>query len=151
MTKLSRLTACALILVATVANVTYARDLDKSDPDRAQILAAVHRLNDSEPDLKDYRYFVVDLIKDHDAAFACIGLTDKDGSLEMTDDQVEIMKFALERRNAQWVATDLGGVGFAVGAKPVQSDCKVEGRIVNTRDDVNVALKATGHKSLSAR
>ncbi|KUY76520.1 hypothetical protein WI25_06840 [Burkholderia cepacia] len=35
MTKLSRLTACALILVATVANVTYARDLDKSDPDRA--------------------------------------------------------------------------------------------------------------------
>ncbi|WP_175889990.1 hypothetical protein [Burkholderia cepacia] len=151
MTKLSRLTACALILVATVANVTYARDLDKSDPDRAHILAAVHRLNDSEPDLKDYRYFVVDLIKDRDAAFACVALTDKDGSLEMTDDQVEIMKFALERRNAQWVATDLGGVGFADGAKPVQSDCKVEGRIVNTRDDVNVALKATGHKSLSTR
>ncbi|MCA8152956.1 hypothetical protein [Burkholderia contaminans] len=151
MIKLFKLTACALIFVATVSNVAYARDLDKSDPDRAHILAAVHRLNDGEPDLKDYHYFVVDLIKDHDAAFACVALADKDGSLEMTDDQAEIMKFALEKRNVQWVATDLGGVGFAVGAKPVQSDCKVEGRTVDTRDDVNAALKATGHKPFSSR
>ncbi|WP_322085113.1 hypothetical protein [Burkholderia sp. BCC1999] len=151
MMKLSRLTSCALILVAPVANVTYARDLDKSDPDRAHILAAVHRLNDSEPDMKDYHYFVVDLIKDRDAAFACVALTDKDGSLEMADDQAEIMKFALNKRSAQWVATDLGGVGFAVGAKPLQSACKVDGRIVSTRDDVNVALKATGHKPFSPR
>lgn len=151
MMTLSKLAACAWILVATVANVTYARDLDKRDPDRAPILAAVHRLNDREPDLKDYHYFVVDLIEDRDAAFACVALTDKGGSLEMTDDQAEIMKFALDKRSAQWVATDLGGVGFAAGAKPVQSDCKVEGRIVNTRDDVNIALKATGHKPFSPR
>ncbi|KVL89819.1 hypothetical protein WJ50_14245 [Burkholderia ubonensis] len=149
MMKLSKLAACALIFTGTLTNVAHSRDLDKSDPDRAHILAAVHQLNDREPDLKDYRYFVVDLVKDHDAAFLCVALADKDGELVVTDDQAGIMTFALEKRNLQWVATKLGGVGFAVGAKPVQSDCKVGGRIVSTRDDINAALKATEHKPLA--
>ncbi|WP_431822006.1 hypothetical protein [Burkholderia sp. F1] len=151
MMKLSRLAACALIFTATLTNVAHARDLDKSDRDRAHILAAVHRLNDREPDLRDYHYFVVDLVKDHDAAFLCVALADKDGDLVLTDDQAGIMTFALEKRNPQWVATKLSGVGFAVGAKPVQSDCKVDGRIVSTRDDINAALKVTGHKPLASR
>lgn len=45
--KLSRLAACALIFTATLANVAYTRDLDKSDPDRAHILAATDQ--DSGP------------------------------------------------------------------------------------------------------
>ncbi|KUZ72268.1 hypothetical protein WI36_17740 [Burkholderia ubonensis] len=151
MMKLFKLAACALISGTTLTNAAYARDLDKSDPDRAQILAAVHRLNDSKPELKDYRYFVVDLIKDRDAAFLCVALADKDGDLMLTDDQAGIMTFALEKRTPQWVATKLSGVGFAAGAKPVQSDCKVDGRIVNTRDDINAALKATGHEPFSSR
>ncbi len=149
--KLSKFAACALIFSATFTTAAYARDLDKSDPDRAQILAAVHRLNDSKPELKDYRYFVVDLAKDHDAAFLCVALADKDGDLMLTDDQAGIMTFALQKRNPQWVATKLSGVGFAAGAKPVQSDCKVNGRIINTRDDVNVALKAMGHEPFPSR
>ncbi|VWB11755.1 hypothetical protein BLA6993_00383 [Burkholderia lata] len=151
MMKLTKLAACALILTTAIANIAYARDLDKSDSDRAQILAATHRLNDTKPELKDYRYVVVDLLKDHDAAFLCVALADKDGELMLTDDQAGIMTFALERRNPQWVATKLSGVGFAAGAKPVQSDCNVDGRIVNTRDDINAALKATGHKPFSSR
>lgn len=47
MMKLSRLAACALIFTATLTNVAYARDLDKSDPDRAHILAATDQ--DSGP------------------------------------------------------------------------------------------------------
>ncbi|WP_412530250.1 hypothetical protein [Burkholderia lata] len=151
MMKVSKLAACALILGATLANVAFARDLDKSDPDRAQILAAVHRLNDRDPEMKDYRYFVVDLLKDHDAAFLCVALAEKDGGLILTDDQAGIMTFALEKHHPQWVATELSGVGFAAGAKPVQSDCNVDGRAVNTRDDINAALKATGHKPLFSR
>ncbi|MGU7779679.1 hypothetical protein [Burkholderia sp. PU8-34] len=151
MMKLSKLAACAVTFTVALANVAYARDLDRSDPDRAHILAAVHRLNDKEPDLKDYHYVVADLVKDHDAAFVCVALADKDGNLEMTDDQAEIMMFALEKRDAQWVATDLSGVGFAAGAKPVQSDCLVGGHIVNTRADINAALKATGHKPSAIR
>lgn len=132
-------------LQCNALHATYAHDLDKSDPDRAQILAAVHRLNDSKPELKDDRYFVVDLVKDRDAAFLCVALADKDGDLMLTDDQAGIMTFALQKRNPQWVATKLSDVGFAAGVKPVQSDCKVNDRIVNTRDDVNVALRVTGH------
>ncbi|KVX82272.1 hypothetical protein WL09_24060 [Burkholderia ubonensis] len=151
MMKLSKLAVCTAIFTVVLANVAYARDLDKSDPDRAHILAAVHRLNDNDPALKDYHYFVVDLVKDHDAAFMCAALADKEGHLEMTDDQTEIMMFALEKRSPQWVATDLHGVGFAAGAKPVQSDCLVDGRAVNTRADINAALKATGHKPFALR
>ncbi|WP_157660351.1 hypothetical protein [Burkholderia ubonensis] len=40
MMKLSKPAACALIFTATLTNVAYARDLDKSDPDRAHMLAA---------------------------------------------------------------------------------------------------------------
>ncbi|MCA3860704.1 MAG: hypothetical protein IOB81_18895, partial [Burkholderia sp.] len=102
MMKLAKLTACIVILAATSITAAHARDLDKSDSDRAQILAAVHLLNDREPDLKDYRYVVVDLVKDRDVAFACVALADKDGSVEMTEDQAEIMTFALERRDSRW-------------------------------------------------
>ncbi|KFL54060.1 hypothetical protein JM78_11140 [Burkholderia pyrrocinia] len=151
MLKSLKFAVCALIFTVTLINVVCARDLDKSDPDRAQILVAVHRLNDNDSDLKDYRYFVVDLAKDHDTAFLCAALADKDGDLEMTDDQAGIMTFALEKRGPQWVAAKLSGVGFAVGAKPVQSDCKVRGRIVSTRDDINAVLKATGHQPLASR
>lgn len=151
MMKLFKFAACALIFGLPIANVASARDLDKTDPDRAQILAAVHRLNDRKPELKDYRYFVVDLVKDRDAAFLCVALADKDGDLMLTDDQAGIMTFALEKRSSQWVATKLGGVGFAASAKPVQSDCKVNDRIVNSRDDINAALKATGHEPFSSR
>ncbi|RQS67249.1 hypothetical protein DID96_22050 [Burkholderia sp. Bp8963] len=113
-----------------MANIaSYASDLDKSGPDRADMLTAVHRLNDKDPYLKGYHYFVVDLVKGHDAAFACVALADKDGKLERTDDQVGIMMFALEKRNAQ-------------------SDCSVDGRNINTRADINAALKATGHNRL---
>ncbi|WP_423370647.1 hypothetical protein [Burkholderia sp. LMG 32019] len=141
----------AAILVVSMVNVVHARDLDRNDPDRAPILAAVHRLNDSQPDLKDYRYFVVDLVKDRDAAFLCVALADNGGDLMLTDDQAGIMTFALEKRDPQWLATELGGVGFAAGAKPVQSDCRVSGRVVNTRADIDAVLKSTGHKPLARR
>ncbi|HDR9485941.1 TPA: hypothetical protein QDC29_005624 [Burkholderia aenigmatica] len=149
--KLSRLAACALILAMTSVTAAHARDLDKRDPDRAQILAAVHRLNDRDPNLKEYRYVVVDLLKDRDAAFLCVALAEKDGGLILTDDQAGIMTFALENRHPQWAAINLGGVGFAAGARPVQSDCVVDGRTVNTRADINAALKAKGRKPFASR
>ncbi|WP_205170558.1 hypothetical protein [Burkholderia sp. LMG 13014] len=151
MMKLSAHAACALILAVTSVTAAHARDLDKSDPDRAQILAAVHRLNDSNSNLKDYRYVVVDLVKDRDAAFLCVALADHDGGLILTDDQAGIMTFALEKRDPRWVAINLGGVGFAAGARPVQSDCVVNGRTVNTRADINAALKANGRQPFASR
>jgi len=151
MMKLSRLAAHAVILVISLASAAYARDLDRSDPDRAHILAAIHRLNDNDPNLKQYRYFVVDLVKDRNAAFVCAALADKNGGVEMTDGQAEIMTFALENRSPQWVATRLTGVGFAAGAQPLQSDCRVNGRVVNTFADINAALKSMGHKPFASR
>lgn len=118
----------------------HARDLDRGDPDRVPILAAIHRLHDNDPDLKQYRYFVVDLLKDQSTPFACVALADKDGAVEMTDDQAEIITFALEKRSPQWVATSLTGVGFAAGATPLQSDCAVNCRVVNTFAHADVLL-----------
>ena len=150
MKKFLKLVVSAVIFSSVGAHSAFARDLDKSDPDRAQILAAVHRLNANDPNLKDNRYVVVDLVKDHDAAFVCVALAEKDGGLELTDDQAEIMTFVLAKRNAQWTAVALNGGGFAQGAKPAQSDCFAGGRIVNTRADIDAALKATGHKPFAS-
>lgn len=151
MIKRLKLVASSAIFAAALSSAASARDLDKSDPERAHILAAVHRLNANDSELNDYRYYVVDLVKDHNTAFICVALTDKDGNLEMTDDQAEIMRFALEKRDTQWMTVDLSGVGFAAGAKPVQSDCLVDGRLANTRADIDAALKATGHKPFATR
>lgn len=150
MKEFLKLVVSAVVFSSVVVHSAFARDLDKSDPDRAQIIAAVHRLNASDPNLKDNRYVVVDLVKDHDAAFVCVALAEKDGGLELTDDQAEIMTFVLAKRNAQWTAVALNGGGFAEGAKPVQSDCFAGGRIVNTRADIDAALKATGHKPFAS-
>jgi hypothetical protein len=63
--------ASVAILTAALSNAASARHLMNSDAECVAILAAVHRLNANDSDLKDYRYYVVDLVKDHDTAFVC--------------------------------------------------------------------------------
>lgn len=123
-----------LFLIATTTfsmSVTdsFARDLDKGDPDRAQILDAARQGN-------AMKFVVRDLFKDGDFAYLCALEIDQ-GQIVMTDDQIEVHKWGLKKQAKGWQAVELPG-NFADSSTTV--DCRVCDHAITSRSDIQSAI-----------
>ena len=121
-------------LLAASLNTAHAADLDRADPDRAQILATAHRQDPVEG-----RFVVLDMLKDGNAAYLCAVVRDKDGELERTDESVEVHLLAFRKQSDGWKASAVTGVFTSDPPNP--KDCQLEGHIIKTRADIDAFVK----------
>lgn len=110
-----KLTLAALsLLVLPLA--LHARDLDKSDPVRKQLLDAARE----QPDDK---FLVKYLIRDGNFAYLCAFKTDKEGNIEATDEDDDVYKYLLIKQGDHWTS-HLYQTGLT--PKYQESDCASE-------------------------
>ncbi len=121
-------------LLAASLDLAHAADLDRSDPDRAQILAAAHR------DRKeDGRYIVLEMVKTGDVAFLCAAIRLPQGSIEQTDDAIDIDLLAFQKTAGVWK-----NVASAANFSAIPLDreaCAPEGHAFKTRASIIAFIK----------
>src|SRR5579871_522392 len=99
-----------------VASVSWARDLPRSDPDRAALLDASRE----EPDAK---FIVRDFFKAGDYAFLCALVKDPLGGVEGTDGEPDVHQNLLVREGGRWISVaDVG----ALARNERDVSCQVE-------------------------
>lgn len=113
MSKLIRLLATLLFILA-IPFTAIARDLDKSDPVRKELLDAAR--GDA-----DEHFIVKYLMRHDDMAYLCALKTDKSGMPFGTDDQTDIYNYLFVKSHNKWIVLDTGG-GFT--NKYQASDCE---------------------------
>jgi hypothetical protein len=124
---------CAALLAASL-NIVHAADLDRSDPDRAQILAAAHRSQN-----ENGRFVVLDMVKDGDAAFLCAAIRLPEGGIEKTDDTIDIDLLAFRKTAGGWKA--VAGAAVGSGSPLDRTVCAPGGHVIKTHADINAFVK----------
>ncbi|WP_206244128.1 hypothetical protein [Novosphingobium terrae] len=133
-----------LILLGLFAGVTtpaYARDLTKTDPDRARILDAARQfavLGTSQAS-EEIKWVVRDLYRDGDVAYLCAARV-TDGAIDRTDDAIDGYLFGLKRFAGAWSVAAETGTFFSAKAKP--SDCWYKDKTIQSQADVEAFLQA---------
>lgn len=112
---------------------SWARDLPKSDPDRAAILNAARGTD-------KVRFIVKDLFKAGDFAFLCALEQEPKGGVIGTDDMLDVLQWVLIKRDRAWTAVRVGG-GFASDVSDVpcgfvDEAVRSKDGIVTTREEV---------------
>jgi hypothetical protein len=112
---------------------SWARDLPRSDPDRAAILNAARGTD-------KVKFIVKDLFKAGDFAFLCALKQDPNGGVYATDEMLDVHQWVLVRVEKSWLAVRTGE-GFApdVSHVPCGASNEAVGRedgIVRNQDDL---------------
>jgi len=121
----SAVLSCGVLALALVGeDSSWARDLPRSDPDRAAILNAA-RGSDS------VKFIVKDLFKAGDFAFLCALEQEPNGGVIGTDDMLDVHQWVLIKRDKAWTAIR-AGEGFAPDVSHVS--CGVSDEAVGRKD-----------------
>lgn len=108
--------ALAALSLFLFSAATQARDLDKSDPVRKQLLDAARE----QPDEK---FMVKYLIHEGNFAYLCALKVDKNGGIYGTDEDLDVYKYLLVKQGDQWISRT-----YRDGLTPKyqESDCAPE-------------------------
>jgi hypothetical protein len=128
--KLLSYAAAAAISVLAAAGA-QARDLDKGDAERQQILDAARQG-------EAVKFVVLDLYKDGDAAYLC-ALKSENGAIEFTDESPDVYRWGLRKQAGHWRVTELPS-GPTEHTSPTAADCQVCDRDIASRDDIAHAI-----------
>jgi hypothetical protein len=105
---------------------SWARDLQRSDPDRASILNAARGTD-------NIKFIIKDLFKAGDFAFLCALKQEPNGGVVGTDDMLDVYQWVLVKSEKIWLAVRTGD-GFAQDVSHVS--CGVTGEAVGREDGI---------------
>jgi hypothetical protein len=105
---------------------SWARDLPRSDPDRAAILNAARGAD-------KVKFIVKDLFKAGDFAFLCALKQEPNGGVIGTDDMLDVLQWVLIKRGKAWTAVRVGE-GFAPDVSHVP--CGFVDEAVRSKDGI---------------
>ena len=104
----------ALLALLAAPATALARDLPRSDPERAAIL-------DAARGKQALKFVVKDLFRAGDLAYLCALMADPAGRLSRTEDQANVYIAFLLRDGGRWLVLDTGG---ALSKSARQVDCQ---------------------------
>jgi len=131
--------AAGLVLSAAASLAcAQARDLPRTDPDRAAILDA------ARDDQANIRFVVKDLVKFGPLAYLC-ALVSEGGELRRTDESIEVYQYGVIRTDGRWRAMEVGA-GFTDSSRKVP--CDTDEGTVSSEDDIHSLLKRRGQEAV---
>lgn len=127
-----------LALLATLLSAAAAAgDLDRNDPDRAQILDAARKLVSPGPE--PVKFVVRELFKDADMAYLCALVQSADGHFSRTDEAYDVYQLGLRKQGNGWLATEVGG---DLAASPSSVDCRFKRAIeIRSASDIKALIE----------